>query len=108
RRHHLVGKRVQEPRVQRAKFFHIEARGRPRYFAKREARHQLVQSRMWSDGIRGADDRRIASDSKRLQPFLAHTLDGDRPVALRQRLPLRTNEKIVMSEGWRLRAERHE
>ena len=64
--------------------------------------HKLMQALMRRDRIGGADGGRIARHGERLQPLLAHALDGQRPLALGQRLALGADQEIVMAESGRL------
>ena len=63
---------------------------------------------MRRDRIRGADHRDVARHGHRLDALRAQARDGERPVALRQRLPVGADQQTVMAEGGRRGAERLE
>ena len=63
---------------------------------------------MRRDRIRGPEHRDIARHRERLDPFRAQALDGERAVALGQRLSVGADQETVVAERGRLRAERLE
>ena len=99
---------MQELGIERTQLLDIEARRRTRQFPEGEVRHELVEARMRRDRVGGADGRGVARHGERLEPLLAHALNGERPVALGQRLTLGADQQIVMAEGRRLGAQRLE
>src|SRR6185312_16250477 len=67
-----------------------------------EETRQIVEARLRLDGIRGADQRRIAGERQRLEAVLAQALNGQRAEPLRQRLAVGADEQAVVAEGRRI------
>src|SRR5262245_122730 len=97
---------MQQLCVQSAQLLHVESCRRARHFPKGEVDHELMQARMRGDGIGSADRSGVTRHYERLEPILAQALDGQRSLALGQRLALGADQEIVMAEGGRLGAQR--
>src|SRR5262245_1703554 len=102
----VIRKRVEEPGIEKAKLVRIEAGGRARQFGEIETRHELVEARMRRDRIGGPERCGVACDRERLDAAGAQAFDRQRPVALRERLPVGPDEEAVVPESGRLGVER--
>src|SRR5690606_945100 len=72
--HSLIGKVVQQFRVQPTEFLDVESGRRARNLAEVEAFRQFREAPFRLERVRCADERRMGDDGQRLQPLLPQAL----------------------------------